>query len=87
MASTTMASADDAELRASQVNGSGHLAHDLESAAEVHLRNEVVKNIIWKGVKVTVNDRETKQPKVIVDNVAGFVSNGQSPFFFSIRFR
>ena len=38
-----------------------------------------MRNISWKGVTVTVKDRETKLPKVIVDNVEGIVEAGEFP--------
>ncbi|KAL6399575.1 hypothetical protein AUP68_18125 [Ilyonectria robusta] len=46
--------------------------------AEKHLLNTTVKNLTWRGVTVTVKDRETKQPKTIVDNVEGIVEAGSS---------
>jgi hypothetical protein len=49
------------------------------AVAEAHLRNTTVHNITWKGVTVTVKDRETKLPKTIVDNVEGIVEAGPSP--------
>lgn len=51
---------------------------DLEegSCSEDHLVNTTVKNITWAGVTVTVKDRETKQPRTIVDNVEGIVEAG-----------
>jgi len=51
---------------------------DVEShaMAEAHLKNSTVRNISWSGVTVTVKDRDTKQPKVIVDNVEGIVEAG-----------
>lgn len=45
-------------------------------SAEAHLVNTSVKNITWSGVTVTVKDRETKQPRTIVDNVEGIVEAG-----------
>lgn len=45
--------------------------------AEDLLRNTTVRNISWSGVTVTVKDRETKQPKIIVDNVEGYVEAGE----------
>lgn len=48
------------------------------AVAESHLVNTTVKNISWKGVTVTVKDRETKEPKNIVDNVEGIVEAGTS---------
>lgn len=52
---------------------------DVEKHAmtEGHLLNTTVQNISWRGVSVTVKDRETKQQKVIVDNVHGYVEAGE----------
>jgi hypothetical protein len=47
------------------------------AADEHHLHNTTVKNITWTGVSVTVKDRETKQPRAIVDNVEGIVEAGE----------
>ncbi|KAF5681111.1 ATP-binding protein [Fusarium heterosporum] len=44
---------------------------------EKHLFNSTIKNFTWRGVTVTVKDRETKQPKKIVDNVEGIVEAGE----------
>lgn len=49
--------------------------------AEDLLRNTTVRNISWSGVTVTVKDRETKQPKVIVDNVEGYVEAGEHSLY------
>ncbi|KAL1875208.1 hypothetical protein Daus18300_003279 [Diaporthe australafricana] len=47
-------------------------------AAGSHLlRNTTVHNISWSGVTVTVTDRETKQPKTLVDNIQGYVEAGE----------
>ncbi|KAF5234845.1 hypothetical protein FANTH_11939 [Fusarium anthophilum] len=45
--------------------------------AEKHLLNTTIKNFTWRNVTVTVKDRETKQPKAIVDNVEGIVEAGE----------
>ncbi|KLO88268.1 ATP-binding cassette protein [Fusarium fujikuroi] len=45
--------------------------------AEKHLLNTTIKNFTWCNVTVTVEDRETKQPKAIVDNVEGIVEAGE----------
>lgn len=52
---------------------------DIEQHAtsEDLLRNTTVRHISWSGVTVTVKDRETRQPKVIVDNVEGYVEAGE----------
>lgn len=42
-----------------------------------HLFNTTAQNISWRGITVTVKDRETKQPKAIVDSVEGYVEAGQ----------
>lgn len=47
------------------------------AATEAYLRNTTVKNISWHDITVTVKDRETKQPKVVVDKVEGYVEAGQ----------
>ncbi|KAI5459845.1 P-loop containing nucleoside triphosphate hydrolase protein [Mariannaea sp. PMI_226] len=45
--------------------------------AERHLMNTTVKSFTWRGVTVSVKDRETKQPKKIVDGVDGIVEAGE----------
>jgi len=63
-------------------------AFDVEqqAIAEAHLRNTTIKNIAWKGVKVTVKDRETKLPKNIVEDVEGVVEAGQFTLSVLISF-
>jgi hypothetical protein len=43
---------------------------------EAHLQNTTVHNFTWQGVTVTVKDRKTKQPKVILDGIDGTVRAG-----------
>ncbi|KAH7002040.1 P-loop containing nucleoside triphosphate hydrolase protein [Ilyonectria destructans] len=52
---------------------------DLEQrpVAEKHLLNTTVKNLTWRGVTVTVKDRESKELKPIVHNVEGVVEAGE----------
>ncbi len=54
---------------------------DLEQGTltDAPLLNTTVHTLAWKGVTVTVKDRETKLPKTIVDNVSGLVEAGTSP--------
>ncbi|KAL8370363.1 hypothetical protein RB595_000645 [Gaeumannomyces hyphopodioides] len=54
-------------------------AMDVESrgASEEHLMNTTVQNISWKGITVTVTDRQTKQPKRLVDDLEGVVYAGE----------
>ncbi|KAH6885020.1 P-loop containing nucleoside triphosphate hydrolase protein [Thelonectria olida] len=47
--------------------------------AEKHLLNTVIKNITWRGVTVTVKDRETKQLKKIIDNSEGIICAFMGP--------
>lgn len=47
-----------------------------QAVAEAHLRNTTIQNITWRGVTVTVKDRETKLPKTILENVEGIVEAG-----------
>lgn len=58
---------------------------DVEQLAmvEAHLCNTTARNLSWRGITVTVKDRETKQPKAIVDNVEGYVAAGQCSEFYS----
>lgn len=56
--------------------GASYLDVEQHTLAEAHLRNTTVRKISWRGVNVTVKDRETKQPKLIVDNVEGYVEAG-----------
>lgn len=44
--------------------------------ADAHLYNTLAQNISWRGITVTVKNRETKQPKAIVDGVEGYVEAG-----------
>lgn len=48
------------------------------AVAEAYLCNTTARNLSWRGITVTVKDRETKQSKIIVDNVEGYVEAGQS---------
>jgi hypothetical protein len=43
---------------------------------EAHLQNTTVHNFTWQGVTVTVKDRKTKQPRVILDGIDGSVKAG-----------
>ncbi|KAH8658047.1 P-loop containing nucleoside triphosphate hydrolase protein [Xylariales sp. PMI_506] len=45
--------------------------------SDTHLMNTSVHYITWKGITVTVKDRNTKQSKNIVDNVEGLVEAGE----------
>lgn len=40
------------------------------------LKNTTVKHFVWQDVTVTVQDRATKQPKAILENVDGVVLAG-----------
>lgn len=44
---------------------------------EAHLLNTSVHNLTWKGVTVTVKDRQTKNLRNIVDDVEGMVEAGR----------
>ncbi|KAM7197689.1 P-loop containing nucleoside triphosphate hydrolase protein [Rhypophila sp. PSN 637] len=48
-----------------------------QAVAEAHLRNTTIQNITWRGVTVTVKDRETKLSKAILENVEGIVEAGE----------
>ena len=54
--------------------------HDLEhGAASEPLYNSSIKDLCWHDVTVTVNDRKTKAPKRLLDNVTGEVKAGERP--------
>jgi ABC-type multidrug transport system ATPase subunit len=44
---------------------------------DAHLQNTTVASLAWRGVTVTVKDRNTKQLRNIVDNVEGLVEAGE----------
>ncbi|EZF33721.1 hypothetical protein H101_02726 [Trichophyton interdigitale H6] len=52
---------------------------DLEANGDEHpfLMNETVEHFSWKGVTVSVKDRETKQPKAILRDATGYVNKGE----------
>jgi len=52
---------------------------------DCHLLNDTVRNFVWRGVKVVVKDRKTKQPKTILEDVAGVVEAGKSQLRRSFR--
>jgi hypothetical protein len=52
-------------------------AHDTS-----YLRNNVVQNLAWGDVTVTVPDRDTKQPKEILSAVSGCVAAGKNRLHF-----
>jgi hypothetical protein len=60
---------------------------DIERKAvgEAHLRNTTVHNFSWKGITVTVKDRDTKQPKAILDNIDGIVKAGTQEGYLRSR--
>ncbi|KAK3375266.1 P-loop containing nucleoside triphosphate hydrolase protein [Podospora didyma] len=58
-------------------NDNNNIDVEQRAVAEAHLRNTTVRSISWKGITVTVKDRETKLPKAIVENVEGIVEAGE----------
>lgn len=84
---TTTTSTTGQEARNSESNSATkmlpyHPDTDIEKqnggGGESHLlRNTTVHNISWSGITVTVTDRETKQPKTLLDNVQGYVEAGE----------
>jgi ABC-type multidrug transport system ATPase subunit len=42
-----------------------------------HLSNTTANSFAWENVSVTVKDRQTKQPKTIVNNINGIVKAGE----------
>ncbi|KAL9637135.1 MAG: hypothetical protein Q9164_002388 [Protoblastenia rupestris] len=50
---------------------------DLEGGTSEALFNSTVKDFSWQGVTVTVKDRNTKEPKRLLENVSGNVKAGE----------
>ncbi|KAF8579679.1 ABC-2 type transporter family protein [Ramaria rubella] len=52
---------------------------DVERKAgeEVHSQSATVRNFVWKGITVTVTDKQTKQPRAILEDVSGIVNAGE----------
>lgn len=44
---------------------------------DCHLANDTVRNYVWRGVTVVVKDHDTKQPKAILQDIAGVVEAGK----------
>jgi hypothetical protein len=76
MAKTTTGS-DTTEMGMINLQDTAAVDVEQRAMAEAHLMNTTVRNFTWRGVTVTVKDRETKQPKVIVDNCEGLVEAGK----------
>jgi hypothetical protein len=52
--------------------------YDVEKNADyAHLSNTSVKSYAWENVTVTVKDRSTKQPTVILNKCSGIVNAGE----------
>ena len=47
-----------------------------QTLGDSHLLNTTVRNFAWRGVTVTIKDRETKLPKTLVDACDGIVEAG-----------
>jgi hypothetical protein len=47
------------------------------SLDDTRLHNDIVKTFAWEGVSVHVKDRQTKQPKCILENSSGYVEAGR----------
>ena len=50
---------------------------DLEGGTSEALFNSAVKDFSWRGVTVTVKDRNTKEPKRLLENVSGNIQAGE----------
>lgn len=78
MAPTSVASSVERRREEKPYNGNAETDVEQGTVADAHLRNTTVQTVTWSGVTVTVKDRETKEPKKIVDNVEGLVEAGKS---------
>lgn len=66
------------EFHSQHASDLGKDGADVESssASGAHLLNTTVKSISWTNITVKVTDRDTKQPRLILDNVEGIVNAG-----------
>ena len=66
------------EADVTQLPTSDAFSVDVEQKAvdEAHLQNTIVHDFTWQGVTVTVKDRKTKLPKVILDGIDGTAKAG-----------
>ncbi len=53
-----------------------HVDIEQKAVEDAHLQNKTVQAFTWQGISVTVKDRKTKKPKVILSNVNGIVKAG-----------
>lgn len=52
--------------------------HDMEQGAVPEpLYNSTLKNLSWQNITVTVSDRKTKAPKLLLDDVSGEIKAGE----------
>ncbi|ELQ42019.1 ATP-binding cassette sub-family G member 2 [Pyricularia oryzae Y34] len=67
------------EFHSQHASDLGKDGADVESssASGAHLLNTTVKSISWTNITVKVTDRDTKQPRLILDNVEGIVNAGE----------
>ena len=69
--------ASDAEVTQSPTPDVFSVDVEQKAVDEAHLQNTTVHDFTWQGVTVTVKDRKTKQPKVILDGINGTVKAGR----------
>lgn len=54
------------------------LVDDLEQGSALEtLRNDSIKTLTWRDITVTVKDRRTKLPRLLLDHVSGEVKAGK----------
>lgn len=69
-------------MSCTMVSDQDTLNPDLESNSDDHafLMNETVNTFAWKGVTVTVKDRQTKEKKSILSNASGHANQGTNHY-------
>jgi hypothetical protein len=58
-------------------------SQDLERNDRHFLMNQTVQNISWRGLTVTVKDRETKKARDLINDISGDVQHGTYPGSYS----
>jgi hypothetical protein len=73
-----MALVDKDNTTAEHVSVPSSLMHDVEKTGDyAHLSNTSVTSFAWENVTVTVKDRQTGQPKAILQESNGVVKAGE----------
>lgn len=76
---SALASVSSGEKNSPAVDADHTWAVDIEQrpVSNAYLLNRNVRHLIFRGITVTVKDKQTKQPHAILDNIDGVVNAGR----------